>query len=176
MWTVIGILAAIARRATTGKGCVVDTSLFETGLMWISTHAAHFTASGLVPERLSSGYPSLVHYQAFDCADGPLMVCPGTERLFKKFAEILGHPEWVDDTRFATNKLRVLRRVEVNEMVAKIMIDRPRAYWQEKLDALGVPNGPLNTVPEALDLEQTAALGRCFSHIATIRAYIMACQ
>ena len=162
MWTAIGILAAIAQRATTGKGCVVDTSLFETGLMWVSTHAAHFTASGQVPRRLSSGHPSLAPYQVFDCADGPLMVCPGNERLFQKFAEALEHPEWVDDPRYATNKARVSRRNEVNEMVAKIMVGKPRVYWRGKLDTLGVPNGPLNTVPEALDLDQTAALGMMF--------------
>jgi len=162
MWTAIGILAAIAQRAETGKGCTVDTSLFESGLMWVSTHAAQYTAGGLVPQRLSSGHPSLAPYQAFDCADGPLMVCPGNERLFRKFAEALGRLDWVDDPRYATNKVRVSRRDEVNRMVADIMITQPRAHWQEKLDALGVPNGPLNTVPEVLDLAQTAALGMMF--------------
>ena len=59
MWTAIGILSAIAQRSNTGKGCVVDTSLFETGLMWVSTHAAMFSAAGMLPQRLSSGHPSL---------------------------------------------------------------------------------------------------------------------
>ena len=162
MWTAIGILAAITQRATTGKGCVVDTSLFESGLMWVSTHAAMYTAGGMVPQRLSSGHPSLAPYQAFDCADGPLMVSPGNERLWRKFADALDHPEWRDDPRYLSNKLRVGRRDEVNGMVADVMIQQPRAHWQAKLDALGVLNGPLNTVPEVMDLAQTAALGMMF--------------
>jgi crotonobetainyl-CoA:carnitine CoA-transferase CaiB-like acyl-CoA transferase len=162
MWTAIGILAALSQRASTGKGTVVDTSLFESGLMWVSTHAAQYSASGVPPKRLSSGHPSLAPYQTFECADGPLMVCPGNERLFQKFAEALGHKEWIDDPCYATNQVRVTRRDEVNGMVADIMIQHPRAYWTEKLDALGVPNGPLNTVPEVLELAQTAALGMLF--------------
>jgi crotonobetainyl-CoA:carnitine CoA-transferase CaiB-like acyl-CoA transferase len=166
MWTAIGILAALSQRAATGKGVVVDTSLFESGLMWVSTHAAQYSASGVPPRRLSSGHPSLAPYQTFECSDGPLMVCPGNERLFRKFAEGLGHEEWIEDPRYATNTVRVTRRDEVNAMVADIMIEHPRAYWSEKLDALGVPNGPLNTVPEVLELAQTAALGMMFQPYA----------
>lgn len=162
MWTAMGILAALAGRAGTGKGAIVDTSLFETGLMWVSTHAAQYSASGVPPQRLSSGHPSLAPYQAFECADGPLMVCPGNERLFQKFAEALGRTDWITDPRYATNTVRVTRRDEVNAMVEDIMKQKPRAYWAGKLDALGVPNGPLNSVPEVLELAQTAALGMMF--------------
>ena len=130
--------------------------------MWVSTHAAQFSASGVPPQRLSSGHPSLAPYQAFACADGPLMVCPGNERLFQKFAEALGRTDWITDPRYATNTVRVTRRDEVNGMVEEIMKQKPRAYWAGKLDALGVPNGPLNSVPEVLELAQTAALGMMF--------------
>ncbi len=166
MWTAIGILAALAGRAATGKGTVVDTSLFETGLMWVSTHAAQYSTSGEPPRRLSSGHPSLAPYQAFECSDGPLMVCPGNERLFQKFAEVLGRTDWLSDPRYATNTVRVARRDEVNGIVTEIMKEKPRAHWSEKLDALGVPNGPLNTVPEVLELAQTAALGMMFQPYA----------
>ena len=166
MWTAIGILAALSQRAATGKGTVVDTSLFETGLMWVSTHAAQFSASGVPPRRLSSGHPSLAPYQTFECSDGPLMVCPGNERLFQKFAKILDLEHWLDDPRYATNSVRVQRRNEVNGIVGDIMAKQPRAYWTEKLDALGVPCGPLNTVPEVLELAQTAALGMMFQPYA----------
>ena len=158
MWTAIGILSAIAQRSNTGKGCVVDTSLFETGLMWVSTHAAMFSAAGMLPQRLSSGHPSLAPYQAFNCADGPLMVCPGNERLWRKFATALDQTEWINNPDYLTNELRVARRGEINTMVENVMIKKPREYWQKKLDAVGVPNGPLNTVPEVLELAQTKEL------------------
>ena len=158
MWTAIGILSAIAQRSNTGKGCVVDTSLFETGLMWVSTHAAMFSAAGMLPQRLSSGHPSLAPYQAFNCADGPLMVCPGNERLWRKFATALDQTEWINNPYYLTNELRVARREEINTMVESVMIMKPREYWQKKLDEVGVPNGPLNTVPEVLELAQTKEL------------------
>jgi crotonobetainyl-CoA:carnitine CoA-transferase CaiB-like acyl-CoA transferase len=162
MWTAIGILAAITQRSTTGRGCVVDTSLFETGLMWVSTHIAMFSAAAMVPQRLSSGHPSLAPYQAFDCADGPLMVCPGNERLWQKFAKALNQSHWIKDPKYLTNALRVKRRDEVNGMVADIMLRKPRSYWIKKLDAAGVPNGSLNSIPEVLELSQTSALGMLF--------------
>lgn len=162
MWTAIGILSALAQRSNTGKGCVIDTSLFETGLMWVSTHAAMFSSAGIIPQRLSSGHPSLAPYQAFTCADGPLMVCPGNERLWQKFATALGQTQWITNPNYLTNELRVARRDEINKMVESIMVMQSRGYWQQRLDAAGVPNGPLNTVPEALELDQTKALGMMF--------------
>ena len=126
--------------------------------MWISTHAAMYSSAGITPQRLSSGHPSLAPYQAFQCADGLLMVCPGNERLWKKFAAELDQARWIDDQRFLTNELRVQRRDEINQMVNEIMIKRPRSYWIEKLEAAGVPNGPINTIPEVLELPQTEAL------------------
>ncbi|MBM3645441.1 MAG: CoA transferase [Alphaproteobacteria bacterium] len=159
MWTAIGVLAALARRQTTGHGALVNTSLFETGLMWASNHAASFTATGKVPPRQGTGHPSLAPYQAFACADGPLMVCPGSDRLWRKFAEALGHPEWPNDPRYRTNADRMRHRDGLLADIAVIMASESRSTWSERLDARGVPNGPLNSVPEVMQLAQVAALG-----------------
>ena len=159
MWTAIGILAAIAQRAATGKGSLVNTSLFESGLMWASNHVAQYSVTGKMPPRQGTGHPTLTPYQAFECSDGPLMICPGNDRLWRKFAEVLGHPEWPDEPRFRTNVDRAQRRDELLGMIMDIMKKQSRAYWSAKLDALGVPNGPLNSVPQVLDLAQVDALG-----------------
>jgi formyl-CoA transferase len=159
MWTAIGVLAALARRAATDQGCLVNTSLFESGLMWASNHIAGYSVTGRMPPRQGTGHPSLTPYQAFECSDGPLMVCPGNDRLWKKFAEALGHPEWPDEPRFKTNVERMQQRELLLAMIADIMKHKSRDYWSGKLDALGVPNGPLNTVPQVLQLAQVAALG-----------------
>jgi formyl-CoA transferase len=87
------------------------------------------------------------------------MVCPGNDRLWRKFAEALGHPEWPDEPRFKTNVERMQQRDLLLDMIADIMRPESRAYWSARLDALGVPNGPLNTVPQVLELAQVAALG-----------------
>ncbi len=87
------------------------------------------------------------------------MICPGNDRLWRKFAEALGHPEWPDEPRFKTNVERMQHRDLLLGMIAEIMKHKSRDYWSGKLDALGVPNGPLNTVPQVLELAQVAALG-----------------
>ncbi|HKU98417.1 MAG TPA: CoA transferase [Vineibacter sp.] len=158
MWTAIGILAALWRKAQTGEGCIVNTSLFETGLMWASNHIAGYTTTGTVAPRQGTGHPSLTPYQAFACSDGPLMICPGNDRLWRKFAEVLGHPEWPDDPRFLTNPLRMQHRELLLGMIADIMKHETRAAWSARLDKLGVPNGPLNSVPDVMALAQVAAL------------------
>ncbi len=158
MWTAIGVLAALARRTATGEGSLVNTSLFESGLMWASNHVAGWSVTGKMPPRQGTGHPSLTPYQAFECSDGPLMICPGNDRLWRKFAEALGHPEWPDEERFRTNVQRAERRELLLGMIADIMKEHPRAYWAARLDALGVPNGPLNSVPQVMELAQVAAL------------------
>lgn len=159
MWTAIGILAALVSRAQTGKGCVVNTSLFETALMWMSTHVAAYTASGQLPQRQGTGHPSLTPYQAFETANGPLMVTPGNDRLWARFCQVLGKPEWPADPRFVDNKARAAHRAELVGMIQEIMTGDTKESWAAKLDAAGVPGGPINRVDEVLAASQTTALG-----------------
>ncbi len=159
MWTAIGVLAALARRTATGQGSLVNTSLFEIGAdVGLESRRAVF---GDRHDAAAPGHrPStLTPYQAFECSDGPLMICPGNDRLWRKFAEVLGHPEWPDEARFKTNVQRAGQRELLLGMIADIMAKESRAFWSAKLDAAGVPNGPLNSVPQVLELAQVAALG-----------------
>jgi formyl-CoA transferase len=159
MWTAIGVLAALAKRTATGKGSLINTSLFESGLMWASNHVAGYSVTGKMPARQGSGHPSLTPYQAFHCTDGLLMVCPGNDRLWRKFAEVLGHPEWPNEPRYKRNVDRMKERDVLLPAIADIMKKESRAFWSAKLDAVGVPHGPLNSVPQVLELAQVAALG-----------------
>ena len=159
MWTAIGILAGLVNRAQTGKGCVVSTSLFETALMWMSTHVASFTASGRLPQRQGTGHPQLTPYQAFETANGPLMITPGNDRLWSRFCEVLGRPEWPADPRFIDNRSRAEHRELLLGMIQEIMKTDTKESWAAKLDAAGVPGGPINRVDEVLASPQTEALG-----------------
>ncbi len=159
MWTTIGILAALVSRALTGKGCVVNTSLFETALMWMSTHVASYTATGKLPQRQGTGHPQLTPYQAFDTANGPLMVTPGNDRLWSRFCDVLGKPEWPKDPRFVDNKSRAAHRALLVGMIQDIMKTDTKENWAARLDAAGVPGGPINRVDEVLAAPQTDALG-----------------
>ena len=97
MWTAMGALAGLVQRQQTGRGCVVDASLFETGLAWLKGHFASYRASGEVPERHRTGSKRVVPFQGFETKTGTMIVAAGNDRLFAKLAAVVGHPEWAKD-------------------------------------------------------------------------------
>jgi crotonobetainyl-CoA:carnitine CoA-transferase CaiB-like acyl-CoA transferase len=113
---------------------------------------------GKLPERHASGHPNFVPYQAFETADGPLLICCGNDRLFRKLAVHLGQPDWPEDPRFATNRQRLANQDALLPQIAALLRDRPRAALAEALVAAGVPCAPVNTIPEVLAEPQAAAM------------------
>ncbi len=159
MWLAIGALAGLARRQRTGLGCVVDASLFETGLAWLKGHFASYRASGQVPERHRTGSHRVVPFQGFETKTNPIIIAAGNDRLFAKLAGVLGHPEWAGDPRFVTNAARVANKPELTAAIEGILLRRSKGEWIDLLEAAGVPCAPINTLPEAISEPQAAALG-----------------
>ncbi|SEB19414.1 CaiB/BaiF CoA-transferase family protein [Variovorax sp. YR216] len=159
MWLVIGVLAMLHRRAQTGCGGMLQTSLLETALVWNGQKSDAYLNEGRLPERHRSGHPGFVPYEAFETADGPLLICCGNDRLFAKLAEVLGRREWLTDARFATNRARLAHKAEMLAELAPLLETRPRAEWVVRLEAAGVPCAPINSVPQALEDPQVQALG-----------------
>jgi formyl-CoA transferase len=159
LWTVLGALSMLERRHRTGQGGVVNTSLFETALLWAGQKISAYVNMGKLPERHASGHPNLTPYEAFDAVDGPVLVCCGNDRLFAKFAAELGHAEWASDERFSTNRARLKHKPLLLPMIAALMRITPRAEWLERLARIGVPCAPVNSIPEVLAEPQTLALG-----------------
>ncbi len=159
LWAVIGILAALYRRRETGRGGVVDVSLFETAAAWMSLHAVQFLADGELPRRDGSGRAGIVPYRAYRTADGDLVVAAGNDALYRKLCGALGHPEWADDPRFLTNPERVVNADALYALIEAEMARRTNADWIAALDAAGVPCAPVQNVKEMLEHPQTRALG-----------------
>lgn len=159
MWAVIGILAALQRRALTGHGCVVDTSLYETAVAWMTIPIVSYLASGRVGRAMGSAIAEIVPHQAFRTCDGFIMVAAGNDRLFAALCGVLGHPEWADDADFATNDARVRNRDRLIPMIEEIFAGGNKAEWAAKLDSGGVPYAPIQTVEEVAAHPQTSALG-----------------
>jgi crotonobetainyl-CoA:carnitine CoA-transferase CaiB-like acyl-CoA transferase len=159
MWAVIGILAALQERARTGKGGVVDTSLYESALTWMGIPIALYLCNGQMPRREGSGTAQIVPYQAFRTSDGWMMVLAGNDNLFRRLCDALGCSELVADERFRTNGNRVVNRAILIPILQDILAGAPTAAWRAKLDAVGVPNGPIQTVDQVVEDPQTTALG-----------------
>ncbi len=158
MWAVIGALAVLQRRQHSGRGGVVNASLLETALVWNAQKADAYSNEGRLPDRHRSGHPGFVPYEAFDTADAPLLICCGNDRLFAKFAAVLGRADWTDDERFATNRARLANKAALLDRMAPLLRAQPRAWWVDRFEAAGVPCAPVHTVPEALAHPQVQAL------------------
>ena len=157
MWAAIGCLAALLQRTHTGSGAVVDASLFETALAWLTIPFASFKVTGEAPRRHRSGSRRLVVFEAFRTRDGEIIIAAANDRLFRKLARALGRPEWAEDARFSTNALRSANKAALLPEVAAIIRTAPSAEWVERLAAAGVPCAPIQDLQQVMAEPQTAA-------------------
>lgn len=159
MWGVIGILTALLERQSTGRGRIVDVSLFETASCWVSLLAAQYLASGQMAGKQGSGAPGIVPYKGYVTADGEILVSAGSDSLFRKVAGAVGHPEWADDARFIDNPARVANQTLLYGMLDEIMATQSTAHWVAAFEAVGVPCSAINDIAQMVAHPQTEALG-----------------
>ncbi len=159
VWAALGCIAALHRRHQTGEGGVVDTSLLETAMGWLGVHHALFSVSGRQTPRHRSGSPALVVFQSFETADAEIVVGAANDRLFAKLVAALGHPEWAQDPRYATNALRVKNKEELLGPMEAVFRSQRAAVWMTRLEAAGVPCAPVNDLAQMTQAEQVQALG-----------------
>lgn len=150
LYTTIAILSALYRRSVSGEGAHVDMALFDTQLAMLANQASNALVSGKDPPRQGVTHPNIVPYQPFAAADQPIIIAIGNDRQFARLAKICGHSEWSSDPRFATNALRVANRAAMVEAVAAVIAHHPAAHWLDRLEAAGIPAGPINTISQAL--------------------------
>lgn len=159
MWAVIGILTALREKTATGRGAIVDVSLFETASCWMSILASQYLASGVSPVKQGSGAAGIVPYKAYATRDGELVVAAASDEVFRRLAELMGHPEWASDPRFADNPSRVDNQTELYRMLDEILLGKATAEWVERLEAARIPCSPVQNVAQMVEHAQTAALG-----------------
>jgi crotonobetainyl-CoA:carnitine CoA-transferase CaiB-like acyl-CoA transferase len=159
MWLVTGILTALYRRERTGKGGSVDTSLLEVAMGWMSYHVTNHSASGEEPKREGSGAAMIVPYQVFSTKDGEAVVGAGNDNLFRRLARLLGHPEWIEDPRYATNPARVAHREPLCAEIQDLLLVKGNAEWEPLFVEAGIPFTPVQGVAQAVAHPQVQALG-----------------
>ena len=157
MWAATGVLAGLNRRAATGRGGVVESSLLDTGLAWMTLAFASFEASGEVPGRSGLRGPQVSPNSGFETADGIILITAASESLFRAFCETIGRPDLADDPRFATSAERYANDAALTAIIEERLGTASRAEWAERLDAAGVPNAPINSLDEVVAHPQTVA-------------------
>ncbi|WP_020670628.1 CaiB/BaiF CoA transferase family protein [Amycolatopsis nigrescens] len=146
-WSIIAVLMALQARHTTGRGQYLDVSLLDAQLAWhVYAAGAHFYDAPR-PKRMGSAHPSIVPYQAFPASDGWLIIAVGSEKLWRKFCEVLGLAI-AEDPRFVSNAARAAHREELTELITGALAGRTAAEWLKIFDDASVPAGPINTVDE----------------------------
>ena len=151
------ILAALNARHRTGKGQKVELSLYETSLAMLINVASNYLTAGRNAGRFGNGHPSIVPYTTYQAADAMVAIGIGNERQFGRVAEVLGHPEWAKDPRFTSNRARVENRDVIDGFINEALSHDDADAWLDKLKAVGVPCGRINSVADALDDPHTAA-------------------
>ncbi len=155
----IGILAALRHREKTGQGQQVDIGMLDTHVAWLANQGMNFLATRENPARLGNQHPNIVPYQVFPTQDGYMVLSVGNDATFKRFCDAFGLETLLDDPRFATNPARVANRQLVTDTLTPVMKTHPTDWWVEKLEALKIGCGPINTLKQVFDDPHVKARG-----------------
>lgn len=155
----IGILAALHKRKETGTGEHIDVALLDCTLASLTNLAQFYLTSGKTAKRWGNAHSTIVPYQAFEAADGWIVIAVGNDSQFARFAKLLGHGEWAESETFALNRNRVKNRDELISLIIPRIKEQPSAYWVEKLEDIDIPVGPVQSIDQAFAMEQVQARG-----------------
>ena len=153
----MGVCAALSRRAETGEGQVVETSLFEAAITHTYWQSAIAFATGVSPGPMGSAHPLNAPYQAIRTADGYINIGAANQRNWQRLVELIGAPELAEDPRFSKNTGRMENRLELEEVLNGIFSQKPSAEWLAMLEQGGFPAGPVLSITEMHADPQTIA-------------------
>lgn len=158
VYAAVAILAALRRRDATGEGAHIDMALLDTQVAVLGNQALNWMAGGTVPMRMGNGHANLAPYQAFETADGALVIAVGNDGQFERLCAILGLTLH-HDPRFATNPARVGNRHALVPAIQAAVAGWRKADLSEALEAAGIPAGPINALDEVFADPQVVARG-----------------
>jgi crotonobetainyl-CoA:carnitine CoA-transferase CaiB-like acyl-CoA transferase len=159
LYATIGILAALQARHQTGKGQLLDLSLLESQVSWLTNLVPAYLLTGQDPRRIGNAHPMLVPYRAYQARDKAFNVGVGTDNLWQRFCQAIGRPDLEQDQRFTKNGDRVRNRADLEPILDAHFAEKDAEEWLESLKAVRVPCGPVNSLPEILADEHFLARG-----------------
>ena len=161
----IGILAALYARETTGRGGMVETSLFDTSTAFLGYFLHNYWEQGTEPEKAGVGHAGLCPYGVFETADRPLVLGVANDALWRRFCSLAGIADEPGLEELATNELRVKNRAKTNALVTSALGKQGRAYWFALLDEAGIPCSPLHTLGEFAAHPHTRESGMVYEYL-----------
>jgi crotonobetainyl-CoA:carnitine CoA-transferase CaiB-like acyl-CoA transferase len=171
VYSVVGIQAALLERERTGCGTLVDTALIDAQVGVLANQALNFLVSGELPQRIGNSHPNIVPYQVFPVADGYIIIATGNDSQYQKLCGVLGEPKLAEDADYRDNTGRLAHREDLVARLSELSTRMTSAELLAKLEAVGVPAGPINNLDQVfadpqvvhrgmqLDLASDAAKG-----------------
>ncbi len=150
-YSVIGILAALAEREKTDRGCYVDTALIDSTVGVLSNQALNYLVSGKVPKRIGNAHANIVPYQVFPVADGHIIIATGNDNQFVKLCQALGAPELGEAPAYKDNIGRLKFRAELIGKLSALTSRMRRDDLLAKLEDTQVPAGPINNLEQVFN-------------------------
>ena len=155
----LGIVSAYTHKLKTGEGQMVDTSLFEAGIVHTYWQSAIALATGMAPGPMGSAHPLNGPYQAFETSDGWITIGAANQRNWERLLDAMGAPEIAEDNRFKTNADRMANLKTLEDVLTPIFRTDSRENWLARLEAAGVPAGPVMDVCEMFEDPHAQARG-----------------
>ena len=159
LYTANAILAALHGRSLTGEGCHIDMALFDTAAAVLANQGMNYLASGTSPSRLGNAHPNIAPYQVFAVADGHVIVAVGNDSQFRTLCQVLDATQLFDSDLYRTNSARVAHRLELEAKLQPRLKTWMRADLLARLEAAGVPAGPINRVEDVFNDPQIVHRG-----------------
>jgi crotonobetainyl-CoA:carnitine CoA-transferase CaiB-like acyl-CoA transferase len=158
-YSVIGILAALAQREKTGKGCYVDTALVDSTVGVLANQGLNYLVSNEIPKRIGNSHANIVPYQEFPVADGHIIIATGNDNQFVKLCHVLGAPELAEVPAYKNNIVRLAHRNELVAKLSALTARMPRKELLDKLEQQTVPAGPINNLEQVFNDPQVIYRG-----------------
>ena len=151
MYAVMGIVSALFEREKTGEGKSIDVALFDTAISWFSILALEYQATGKLPTKMGSASPLFAPYQAFRARDGYICVIgTGGKDHWERFCKVIGHEEWIEDSRFSTNSNRVANLDDLSKLIEDVLVTKSVSEWVVLLTEAGLACDPIQTIDQML--------------------------
>ena len=157
LFTAVGIAAALHERNRTGFGQRIDVAMLDCQIAILENAVARYFATGVAPPPSGARHPAIAPFGCFRAADAHLVLAAGNDRMFRTLAAVLGRPALADDPRFASNRGRIDNVESLEAELNACFQAAPRSEWLAKLEAAGIPAGPLNDVADAVSSPQVKA-------------------
>ena len=151
------ITTALLGRAMTGKGTHIDIAMYDATVSLLEGAALAYLATGVDPPRMGNAHFAIAPFDTFACADRDITICAANDLLFGALCTALELPALLSDPRFASNELRFQSRVALKEDFETVLMTAAASHWLARLEAAGVPCGPISEVSEAVGSEQSHA-------------------